>query len=59
MKIDQHTKNKKIRKYHWHNFKIYKKVDFIKLCLSVKPPLEKRPSRHIMKYLKIVILMGG
>tara|TARA_B110000438_G_scaffold75313_1_gene75443 strand:+ start:836 stop:1009 length:174 start_codon:yes stop_codon:yes gene_type:complete len=36
-----------------------KKIHFTKLCLSVKPPLEKRSFRHMMKYLKVVILMGG
>jgi hypothetical protein len=36
-----------------------KKKYFTKLCLSVKPPLEKIPFRHMMKCLKRVILVGG
>jgi hypothetical protein len=31
----------------------------MKLYLGVKPPLQKRPFSHVMKYWKTGILMGG
>jgi hypothetical protein len=36
-----------------------KKAEFTKLCLGVKPPLEKRTFRHMMKFWKTGILVGG
>ena len=36
-----------------------KKEQITRLCLGVKPPYEKRVFRHMMKFWKIGILVGG
>jgi len=36
-----------------------KNDQIIKLCLGVKPPYEKRVFRHMVKFWKRGILMGG
>jgi hypothetical protein len=39
--------------------KMIKKEQITRLCLGVKPPYEKRLFRHMMKFWKIDILVGG
>ena len=61
--MEKRAKNEKMKKKRGGGpskiRKKWKKVQFTKLCLTVKPPLVKRPFRHMMKFLKIGIFGGG